>query len=79
MKLSPTFERRLGFVRVMHLLNTEKHPVTHETSLPSDIERVKRTKQELKKRKLSLQDLVHRGEQANRKPDFYTFRKSIHS
>ena len=44
---SPTFQRRYGFATSMHLQDPKKYPMTYQTALPSEVEKIKQAKREL--------------------------------
>ena len=44
---SPTFQRRYGFAASMHLQDPKKYPMTYQTALPSEVEKIKQAKREL--------------------------------
>ena len=44
---SPTFQRRYGFAASMHLQDPKKYPITYQTALPSEVEKIKQAKREL--------------------------------
>ena len=50
MQNSPTFQKRHGTIPYMHLLDPKEFVMNDQTAFPSDVERIKRAKQELVRR-----------------------------